>query len=499
MKICLVRPPTFVSNERVHPYNLECLSRSLTQRGHEVSLVDAELMADTELSASDDQALLQRFVQRYFVKQKMVSRMGAISELFEDMRNTFFRKVVDAVLSTDPDMIGFSCYSSGMASTKRILNLLSKSGGSDRRVVLGGIHPTSVPLETMINIPEANYAAVGEGESILTELVDRIENGDVSSLSKVKGLVYRNDTNEIRFSDEPCPPITLETLPIPEWDHAGPQYDHYAVMTSRGCAFNCSFCASKKMWGRRVRFRPANHIVPEIKNLMKKTDSRSITIADDTFTLSKSHMVKVCNEMLNAGIDDIWLSIGSRIDTIDKDKIDIAKRMGVREIAFGIESGSQRILDFVDKRIEVKNVIPTIRMVNNNGIYTNTFFMLNHPNETFKDMTDTVTLINELNSNCKLNTVTLNIGFPYPGTPWWDYCSEKGLSQLIDFYKYSYRYNHQMDPAVNMTSESIDTVLAFAKLIDKIEMNRLMRVRWRKVTQMLFLSPRRLFKRILVR
>jgi len=286
-------------------------------------------------------------------------------------------------------------------------------------------------------------------------------------------------------------------LPACTFDHAGAPYNSYVILTSRGCPYNCHYCSSKVIWGRKVRYRPAELVVREVVNLKEKTGLTHLRFGDDTFTLSKKHMQSIADGLRSSGVSNLSLSIGSRIDTINEEKLDLLKQMNVTHISFGVETGSDRMVEMIDKKINLEDVVPTVRMVNNAGITTTTFFIINHAKETRADMLDTESMIMDLKKNCRLNVVEINVGFPYPSTPWWEYCKENNLLGDIDFYRFSHRYNHQQKPAVNMTLEPEETLLQVLSRINRMEMINGLPVRLKKAFKMMFRDPRRFVTRIL--
>jgi anaerobic magnesium-protoporphyrin IX monomethyl ester cyclase len=370
-------------------------------------------------------------------------------------------------LATDPEVIGFSCYSINMSSTARIIDILKNRYRVNIPIVVGGIHPSSVPIEVLERIPGIDYVVIGEGEETIVELLESIS-WNLAGIEKVRGISYRHN-GTIRMNESRPLVSDLSRLPISDFQYAGTAYRNYVIMTSRGCPFNCHYCSSKVMYGRQVRYRPVDDVIREIELLRNKTGIKHVRFGDDTFTLRKDHMLALHAAMKRQSITDMHYSAGSRIDTIDNEKLEIMKDMGVRFVTLGVETGSQEIMQAIDKGICIDDVVPTVKMINDEGINTMTYFIINHPMETVKDMHATVSLIKELLGKCKHNQISVNTGIPYPATPWWDYCSERSLLSGIDFYRYSHRYNTRGVPLINMSAESMDTLLEIKKMTDGIE------------------------------
>ena len=155
-----------------------------------------------------------------------------------------------------------------------------------------------------------------------------------------------------------------------------------------------------------------------------------------------------------------------------------------------------RLLLRIGKGIEPEDAIPVIRMVNERGIKTYSFFMINQPDETRADLEATISLVRRL-ASCRLNHIQLNTGFPYPATSWWEYCDARGLTGDIDFYADSHRYNHWEVPAVNMTEETDRYVIEVKRRIERMELLRGIRVQLRFAARMLRRHPGRFWRKLI--
>lgn len=489
MRICLVRPPTFVPTGETYPYNLDCIATALKNAGHDISWVDGELIAEEEISSCTSNPTLYRrlayllekgkrrnslkLLDHVYSGEKSRVRNTIIESIFADTGHSMWERIANKIYASSPDIVGLSCYSASMSSVLALVKILRDRYGLTAPIMLGGPHPSAFPEETIQKTPGVDYVVIGEGEQTVVELVDAISSGERYP-KRVNGIAFRKNGNVERTG--PRALITdMAELPVPGFEFAGEPYKNYVLLTSRGCPFDCHYCASKIVWGRRARYRPSESIAREIANLKLKTDVRYIRFGDDTYTLDKRHMRAVAESLAKADIKDVSYSIGSRIDTIDHEKLEILKALGVHMVSFGVETGSRRIMRMVDKNVDVGKVTPTIRMVNDAGIHTLTYFILNHPDETLADMRDTLTLMKEINRYCRLNINELNIGFPYPGTPWWNYCKDKNLLSGIDIYNNAHQYHHKQMPVVNMTRESMGTVTYVKSLVDQSERPTLIR------------------------
>ncbi len=400
--------------------------------------------------------------------------------------------IIERILSCQPDLIGFSCYTPSMSSTKAIIARLKDHYCVDIPIILGGIHPTAAPEETLTQVPGADIVVVGEGEHTLIDLVKAIENHE--NLENVAGLCFKKDGRLVRTQPRPLEK-DLAALPLMNFDLAEPEHTEYVLMTSRGCPFSCDFCASNLMWGRGVRFRRPEDVAQEVA-ILRKRGIKTILFGDDTFTLNLKHLQGIRDALRNAAIQDVVFKVLSRIDTLDEEKLTILKEMGTYHISFGVETGSPRIMQRSNKKLDINRVIPVIKMVNDAGISSQTYFIINHPEETKADMMATFSLINNLIKTCKFNTVSLNTGFPYPGTGWWTYCSERSLISKINIYEFSHRYKQQQDPPINMTSEPLATVIDMHRKIEKKARRHSISARLKKMLKMIITDPKRVARKL---
>lgn len=494
MKVCLVRPPAFVDSS-TYPYNLECVNAAIKFAGHETSFLDADQMADKIISTHFNGKLyLEKFLNRIFIHRKVARTGSLIDELFSEQYNPLWDSVAQRIISLDTDLVAFSCYSASMSSTEKIINTLREKKRFKKPIILGGIHPSSCPEEVLSKMKHVNFIVIGEGEATFVELLNVLSTSGLPAT--VKGICYR-DNDVIKISP-PRPLISdLDTLPTTSFDFiAEGSYAHYVILTSRGCPFHCNFCASKVIFEKKVRFRSADSVVSEIQTLIKKTNLKLLRFGDDTFTVNKAHIQGIADELQKRGITDISFSIGSRIDTMDAEKLKILKSMGVTKISFGIETGSKRMMESINKNINTDDVVNTIKMVNDAGINTTAFFIINHPGEKTDDMSDTLKLVKDLNKHCPRNECDINTGFPYPKTQWWDYAKKHSLLDQIDFYRHSHRYNHQHTPLINMTDESTETLMEYwNKIHSKVKRHNML-VRGGKFAKIMLSDPERAIKKL---
>jgi len=299
---------------------------------------------------------------------------------------------------------------------------------------MGGPHVTFMDVETLEKNPFVDYIVRGEGEITMHELIKslekRIEPKDVLGLTyRVNGVIKRNP---------PRPPIKdLDSLPMPAY-HLLPMERYvseglrYAtVISSRGCPFECVFCSSSRICGKRWRARSTEKVVEEVQLLTDKYRVQSIEFVDDNFTLNRKRVKGICEEFVKRGIDLFWVC-GSRVDSVNSELVSNLSKANCLLIYLGVESGSQRILDYMMKGITLSQSERAVRLAKRYGLEVAASFILGMPDETVSEIEDTIKFAIKLDPEFAQFTIAT----PYPGTELYDYALENNLLITRDWSKY---------------------------------------------------------------
>lgn len=317
-----------------------------------------------------------------------------------------------AVICKDdkPDLIAITIMTLFYDNAKSLINRLSPLGIP---VVVGGSHVSALPVETLRDT-KADYAIYGEGEEVLFELVKFLEGGgrkDRTNKIDIKGLVYRDYKGNI-IRNQPAPLIEdLNGLPFPAWDLMDPrtypfaphgsiakEYPIAPVLTSRGCPFNCDYCSVNVVWRNRYRMRSVKNVVDEIEFLIKNYGVKEIHFEDDNLTITKKRITDICHEITRRKLKFIWsCPNGVRVDSLDKETLNIMKKAGCYSLSFGIESGLQEMLNNVNKKLDLSVAKGVVDITKKLGIETRAFFILGLPEETMKTARKTIDFALSLN------------------------------------------------------------------------------------------------------
>ena len=279
---------------------------------------------------------------------------------------------------------------------------------------------------------------MGEGEETIVELTDYL-NKNNQNIDDIKGIVYRDSNNGKLKTTEKRPLIKdLDSIPfparhlVPFTDYGATQDQTGGIITSRGCVYNCNYCSSSLIMGKKFRSRSPNNVVDEIEELIDKYHINDIGFMDDTFMLNKSRASEIADEIKARDLDISFVA-SSRVDRVDKDLLENLKSSGLKTIYYGVESGSQRILDLMKKGITIKNVEDAVKVAKDVNLDVLTSFILGYPGETEADMNKTIDFSTKLDSDyCQYSILT-----PFPGTPIYDDLIKKDLIDNDEWNKYT--------------------------------------------------------------
>jgi len=361
------------------------------------------------------------------------------------------------------DLIGLTATTPTFENAEFLCKLVKEN--SSAITILGGIHATISP-EECAKSKFIDYVVRGEGEETIIELIESLEkNKNLKEIKKIKGLSFK-DKNKIFNTPNRDLIKNLDEIPFPArhlFNHQKYTYPDsllspvMPIITSRGCPHGCTYCCTKLIFTRRVRFRSAKNVVDEIEFLIKKYKVKEIHLWDDNFTLNKQRVFEIRDELKKRNIKiNFAFPNGLRVDQVDEDILKCLKDMGVYSMAFGVESGNQIILDNVKKGTNLSQIEKAYKIAKKLNFETWGFFMIGLPGETKSTIKKTINFAKKINPDI----AKFHILKPFPGTEIFNQLKEQNLITNFDYSAFGIHTR----PVHRLPSLSEDDLLKQAKI-----------------------------------
>ncbi len=328
--------------------------------------------------------------------------------------NITHAKLGDDIARLKPDLVGISSvtvtFSSAIQAAKIVKETYQKAV-----IVLGGPHVTVLDEQILKEHPEADIIVRGEGEATILELAQTLVAEGLQNLEQIKGITYRKNGQILRTPDRPLIQ-NIDDLPFPNYKHFPlDRYRLYGkliipVISSRGCPFQCAFCLAPRMAGRGCRARSPKNVVNEIEYLKETYHPDAFTFHDETFTYDKTRVVEICKEIQSRKIGLPW-DCSTRVDQISKELLAEMRSAKCQLVSFGVESGSQTILNAMKKGTTVEQNAQAIKWAKQVGLSVTISVIVGYPGETKETLQQTFDFIKKT----KPDDVHLSIATPYPG------------------------------------------------------------------------------------
>lgn len=359
----------------------------------------------------------------------------------------------------EPEIVGISVLTLNYPHAKLIAELTRKFNRSIL-ISMGGVHATANPEDCL------NYCDVvvrGEGEETFLEILQE------HKWATIKGISYRKEGNSIH--NELRPRIKdLDELPFPAYHlfkmerYAAPQ--GWGIMGARGCPYNCIFCCSPRMWNRIIKFRSANNIVDEIEYLHNKFGIQHINFFDDTINIPQRRAFDICDEIIRRGLNKrvrFECMIRANRQCVSLKLFTKMREANFVQIGVGIESGSQKVLNSIEKSLTPSEAREAVKLAHKSGIsQVKGFFMVGNRDEQIRDVLKTWRFV-------LLNNVqpAFSICTPFPGSNLYQMLKEEGhINGELDWGNFN-----QSTPLLRtnkMSRLSIFTVYIFSILLQLV-------------------------------
>ncbi|HUD71855.1 MAG TPA: radical SAM protein [Dongiaceae bacterium] len=318
------------------------------------------------------------------------------------------------------DLVGVSAFTFNRHEAMRVA-ALARAANPAALIVAGGPHATHLPEPLLESYPAVDLVVRGEGEETLLDLARRVATGTAlrgasagAALANIPGITWRDGAGLRANPDRPVI-LDLDRLPHPAANpaivgiEADSQFEF--TITSRGCPAACTFCSSPEFWGRGLRFRSAAHMLDEVRLLRERHGVVYVSVRDDTFTVNKKRVIDFCRGLIDAKLDLLW-DCQSRVNIVDEERLVWMRRAGCTHIQYGVESGSPRMLERLNKGIRLEEIRAAAALTRRVGLGLSIYLITGIDSENDDDLGSTLRLIEEIRPHDGLvSPLTV-----YPGT-----------------------------------------------------------------------------------
>jgi anaerobic magnesium-protoporphyrin IX monomethyl ester cyclase len=323
-----------------------------------------------------------------------------------------WKRVEEVVAALDADLFGLSCWTANRRGVALVAREI-KRRHPKAHVVVGGPHATPLAREMLAHHAEIDTISIGESETTFLELIDRL--AAAQPTQGLPGTAYRVD-GRIEVAPERAAIEDLDSLAsVHDW------FDTHILMTSRGCAWRCTFCGAEASWGRGYRGQSITYVLDAIERAVARSPVKMLQIKDDTFTTNRKRVVELCRGIRARGIRFAW-SCDTRVDVLGDELLREMRLAGCERLSLGVESGSQRILDAIDKKITPDEILASTELAKKYGIKVRYYMMVGNRGETRETFDETLAFLERAKPHQYL-FAALSV---YPGTRDYDLACEAG-------------------------------------------------------------------------
>lgn len=430
--IDLIRPPMIVPKQSlsVHgptpPIGLAYIASALRSDGHDVAVIDAQGMAVDVYTPLDSPI-------------GTVFRVGLTIDQ------------ICSVVRPQAQIIGLSLMFFQEWPTVRELLARLRADHPTASFILGGETATAFARWIFEQSPNVDYIVKGEGEATVSALVDALMEGTAEALRRVidmPGVAARSTELDAPggISDGGLPTRIrdLATIQRPAWDlfplenyWKNPYFGvdrgrSMPMLATRGCPYSCSFCSAPQMWTNRFTVRDPDDLADEIASYVELHGVSNINFVDLTPITKRSWTLAFCDALDRKGLKISWqLPIGTRSEILDREVLTRLRDTGCTNIAYAPESGSPRMVEIFQKRVDLEHLLTSATTANSLGITTHFSIIIGHPQERWRDrLISTKYLLR--GAAAGVSDAAVILFCPYPGSADFDRLVESGTLRLDD-------------------------------------------------------------------
>jgi radical SAM superfamily enzyme YgiQ (UPF0313 family) len=340
---------------------------------------------------------------------------------------------LEAALKREPLCVGITCMTG-----KQILHALEAARivrkHSTVPLVWGGVHTTIMPDQSLES-PYVDIIVLREGDTTFMELVEALDKKE--PLNSVKGIYYKEGGKIIKNPDrdfienlDELPELPYELVTVDAYSSLNVEGKSLDFVSSRGCPFNCSFCYNTFFNKRTWRAFSGTETVKRLKHFVEKFQVKTVYFQDDNFFTDLNRIKEILQGIIDAKLDINWGTLGLRVDgaaRIDTELFELMRKSGCINVDIGAESGSRRILEIIDKKITVKDLLAVNKKIAHYPFIVKYTFIVGFPTETKQEMFSTIQTCLQLVRENKNAYTPVFVYTPYPGTPMYDFALQNGF------------------------------------------------------------------------
>lgn len=374
----------------------------------------------------------------------------------EALRSTV-QEQITSFTSFSPDIIGVFGTSPINKRIKETIAAL-RYNFPTAKIIVGGPHATLFPDDFLENGESIDYVFRGEAEFSIVEFANQISlYDDVKFPDRIEGIVYK--TGQQIYKHPVVPKVKdLNELPFPSYDllpleryfETGSTEKVITMMTSRGCPYDCIYCADPVLYGHKFRSRSARNVVEEMKYLSSQHQIKHIVFYDANFNADIERVREICKLLIAEKLDLTWRA-RVRADKIDRESVKLMKEAGCTELSLGVESGSEKVLKVIHKKESRNEIRNAFEIIKEFDIWLVGYFMFGIPGESPSDAEETIKFAIELDPDWAL----FSIATPLPGTEFLRQAKQSKWIISDDLNNYKANFDIPVVSYVNFTSDQI--------------------------------------------
>ncbi len=331
-------------------------------------------------------------------------------------------RVEEIVKTLEADVWGMSCWTANRRGVRLVADLVKKHHPKTH-VVVGGPHATPLGPELLSHYKGVDTICVGEGDVTFLELVDKLSRGE--STRGIAGTVYRDEKGAVLRGPERKNVEQLDSLASPQdW------FDTHILMTSRGCPWSCTFCGAETSWGRGFRANSIDYVLDAMEKVTSRLPVKMIQIKDDTFTTHKKRVLELCRRIREKKLSFFW-SCDTRVDLLSDELLREMRLAGCQRLSLGVESGSQVILDRIEKKITPAEILESTELAKKYGIKVRYYMMLGNRGETRSTFDETLAFL----ERARPHEYVFSCLSIYPGTKDFHAAEEQGWLRREQYFQ----------------------------------------------------------------